>query len=72
MKTFAIDPSMLTIIAGHVIITTPFVILIVVSRLRNYDLTVEQAARDLGATPQDGAAADHVPADRARRSSAPW
>jgi ABC-type spermidine/putrescine transport system permease subunit II len=52
MKTFAIDPSMLTIIAGHVIITTPFVILIVVSRLRNYDLTVEQAARDLGATPR--------------------
>ncbi|HTG48217.1 MAG TPA: ABC transporter permease [Actinomycetota bacterium] len=52
MKTFAIDPSMLTIIAGHVIITTPFVILIVASRLRNYDLTVEQAARDLGATPR--------------------
>ncbi len=52
MKTFAIDPSMLTIIAGHVIITTPFVILIVVSRLRNYDMTVEQAARDLGATPR--------------------
>jgi ABC-type spermidine/putrescine transport system permease subunit II len=37
MKTFAIDPSMLTIIAG---------------RLRNYDMTVEQAARDLGATPR--------------------
>jgi len=52
MKTFAIDPSMLTIIAGHVVITTPFVILIVVSRLRNYDMTVEQAARDLGATPR--------------------
>ena len=51
MKTFAIDPSMFTIVAGHVIITTPFVILIVASRLRNYDLAVEQAARDLGATP---------------------
>jgi len=52
MKTFAIDPSMWTIVAGHVIVTTPFVILIVGARLRNYDVTVEQAARDLGATPQ--------------------
>src|SRR5207245_2486174 len=51
MKTFAIDPSMWTIVAGHVIVTTPFVILIVGARLRNYDVTVEQAARDLGATP---------------------
>jgi spermidine/putrescine transport system permease protein len=51
MKTFAIDPSMFTIVAGHVIVTTPFVILIVAARLRNYDVTVEQAARDLGAKP---------------------
>jgi spermidine/putrescine transport system permease protein len=51
MKTFAIDPSIYSIIAGHVIVTTPFVILIVASRLRNYDLAVEQAARDLGAKP---------------------
>jgi len=52
MKTFAIDPSIFTIVAGHVIVTTPFVVLIVASRLRNYDLAVEQAARDLGATPR--------------------
>jgi spermidine/putrescine transport system permease protein len=51
MKTFAIDPSMFTIVAGHVIVTTPFVVLIVAARLRNYDLEVEQAARDLGARP---------------------
>jgi spermidine/putrescine transport system permease protein len=51
MKTFAIDPSMFTIVAGHVIVTTPFVILIVAARLRNYDVAVEQAARDLGARP---------------------
>jgi ABC-type spermidine/putrescine transport system permease subunit II len=51
MKTFAIDPSMWTIITGHVIITTPFVILIVAARLRNYDVALEQAARDLGADP---------------------
>jgi len=52
MKTFAVDPSIFTIIAGHVIVTTPFVVLIVASRLRNYDMAVEQAARDLGATPR--------------------
>jgi ABC-type spermidine/putrescine transport system permease subunit II len=52
MKTFAIDPSIYTIIAGHVIITTPFVILIVGARLRNFDVVIEQAARDLGATPR--------------------
>jgi spermidine/putrescine transport system permease protein len=51
MKTFAIDPSLATIVTGHVILTTPFVILIVVSRLRNYDVALEHAARDLGATP---------------------
>lgn len=51
MKTFAIDPSVATIIAGHVIITTPFVVLIVAARLSNFDLAIEQAARDLGARP---------------------
>ncbi|MFN8233248.1 MAG: ABC transporter permease [Actinomycetota bacterium] len=51
MKAFAIDPSMYTIVAGHVIVTTPFVILIVGARLRHYDVAVEQAARDLGARP---------------------
>jgi ABC-type spermidine/putrescine transport system permease subunit II len=51
MKSFAIDPSMFTIVAGHVIVTTPFVVLIVAARLSNFDMTVEQAARDLGATP---------------------
>jgi spermidine/putrescine transport system permease protein len=51
MKAFAIDPSMATIVTGHVIVTTPFVLLIVASRLRNHDLAIEQAARDLGARP---------------------
>ena len=51
MKTFSIDPSLLTITAGHVVATTPFVILIVAARLRNYDVAIEQAARDLGASP---------------------
>ena len=48
MKTFAIDPSMFTIVAGHMIVATP---------VRDPDrggasaelrLAVEQAARDLG------------------------
>lgn len=51
MKTFAVDPTMWTIVTGHLIITTPFVVLIVGARLRTYDLSLEQAARDLGARP---------------------
>lgn len=51
MKTFTIDPSLATIVLGHVIVTTPFVVLVVAARLRDYDIRVEEAARDLGATP---------------------
>ena len=50
MKWFGVDPSMTTIVAGHVVVTIPFVLLIVVSRLRDYDPHLDEAARDLGAT----------------------
>lgn len=53
MKGFGIAPSMYTVIAGHVVVTVPFVLLILVSRLREYDLTVDAAARDLGASPTE-------------------
>ena len=45
------SPSLLTIVLGHTVITVPFVITIVVARLRNFESEVEQAARDLGAGP---------------------
>jgi ABC-type spermidine/putrescine transport system permease subunit II len=51
MKVTRLTPSMVTIVAGHTIVVIPFVILIVVARLRTYEIEVEQAARDLGATP---------------------
>jgi ABC-type spermidine/putrescine transport system permease subunit II len=51
MKLTSFSPSLATIVLGHTIIAVPFVILVVVSRLRTYDPELELAARDLGATP---------------------
>jgi len=42
--------SPVTVIAGHVLIAQPFVILIVLARLSNFDYASIDAARDLGAT----------------------
>jgi spermidine/putrescine transport system permease protein len=53
MKSLAFSPSMVTIVAGHTIVVIPFVILIIAARLRTYELELEQAARDLGATPRE-------------------
>jgi spermidine/putrescine transport system permease protein len=46
-----ISLSLGTVIAGHVVMTTPFVVLVVTSRLINFDRTLEWAAADLGANP---------------------
>lgn len=43
--------SLATVIAGHVVMTTPFVVLIVSARLLDFDRTLEWAAADLGASP---------------------
>jgi spermidine/putrescine transport system permease protein len=43
--------SLGTVIAGHVVFTTPFVILVVTARLLDFDYRLEWAASDLGATP---------------------
>jgi spermidine/putrescine transport system permease protein len=43
--------SLLTVICGHVVLTTPFVILVVTARLMNFDRSLEWAAADLGANP---------------------
>lgn len=53
MKGARVTPSMYTIVAGHVVVTIPFVLLVLVSRLRDYDVSVDEAARDLGASPQE-------------------
>ena len=51
MKLLVISPSMATIVLGHTLVVTPFVILVLVSRLRSHELELELAARDLGAGP---------------------
>lgn len=43
--------SLATVIAGHVVFTTPFVVLVVTARLLDFDYHLEWAAADLGATP---------------------
>jgi len=43
--------GLLPVIIGHVVITLPFVVLIVSLRLFGFDRSLEEAARDLGARP---------------------
>ena len=44
--------SLVTVIAGHLVFTTPFVLLIVSARLQGFDRRLEWAAADLGAGPR--------------------
>lgn len=47
-----LDLSLMTVVAGHLVFTTPFVILIVAARLQGFDRNLEWAAADLGASPR--------------------
>lgn len=49
MRLTSARPGMLTIIAGHVVVALPWVILVVAARLRTMEPEIELAARDLGA-----------------------
>jgi spermidine/putrescine transport system permease protein len=44
--------SLMTVVAGHLVLTVPFVILIVAARLQGFDRNLEWAAADLGADPK--------------------
>jgi len=44
--------SLATVVAGHLVFTTPFVVLIVAARLQGFDRRLEWAAADLGADPR--------------------
>lgn len=46
-----VDLSLATVMLGHVVITQPFVVLIVYARMATFDYAVQDSARDLGATP---------------------
>ena len=43
--------SLLTVILSHLVVTQPFVILVVYARMSTFDFTMLDSARDLGATP---------------------
>jgi spermidine/putrescine transport system permease protein len=51
LRVATLPLSLATVIAGHVLITLPFVVLVVLARLAQFDLACVEAARDLGATP---------------------
>jgi spermidine/putrescine transport system permease protein len=48
--TLGIPRSMLTVMIGHVVITLPYAILVLMPRLQQIDASLEEAAYDLGAT----------------------
>jgi spermidine/putrescine transport system permease protein len=45
------SPGWPVIVAGHVVVAIPWVVIVVGARLRTYDVELEAAARDLGAGP---------------------
>lgn len=50
-RVLDLDLSLWTVMAGHLVFTTPFVLLIVAARLESFDRRLEWAAADLGASP---------------------
>ncbi|HEY7749033.1 MAG TPA: ABC transporter permease [Aestuariivirgaceae bacterium] len=51
VRGFSLDLGVPVVVLGHVLVTQPFVILIVLSRLKSFDWSSVDAARDLGASP---------------------
>ncbi|MGH6933040.1 MAG: ABC transporter permease [Dongiaceae bacterium] len=47
-KVFDVDLSLYTIAAGHVLLATPFCMLVLISRLEGFDRSLEEASYDLG------------------------
>lgn len=50
-RVLDVDLSFWTVVAGHLVFTTPYVVLIVGARLQGFDRMLEWAAADLGASP---------------------
>ncbi len=48
-RVLDLELSLITVIAGHLVFTIPFVVLIVAARLQGFDRRLEWAAADLGA-----------------------
>lgn len=49
MRVTSWSPGLPTIVLGHTVVAIPWVILVMLSRLRSFDVELEFAARDLGA-----------------------
>ena len=49
--TLGVQRSMLTVIIGHVVISLPYTILVLVPRLQQIDVSLQEVAYDLGAGP---------------------
>jgi len=49
---FGIEFNFVTLLIGHVVLTVPFVVLSVMPKLKQLDLTIYEAALDLGASPK--------------------
>ncbi len=52
MRVLTLTPGLSTIVVGHTVVALPWVILVILARLRTYDVELEAAARDLGASPR--------------------
>ena len=48
-RVLNVELSLVTVTAGHLVFTTPFVVLLVAARLQGFDRRLEWAAADLGA-----------------------
>ena len=49
--TVGVPRSLLTVVIGHIVISLPYTILVLVPRLEQIDVALEEAAHDLGANP---------------------
>lgn len=50
-NSYGIDLSLFTVAVGHVLICVPFSLFVLLSRMENFDRSIEEAALDLGETP---------------------
>ena len=57
--------TILTVIIGHIVISLPYTLLVLIPRLEQIDVGLEEAAYDLGAAHAEHVSPHHVPADPA-------
>jgi spermidine/putrescine transport system permease protein len=50
-STLSVPLSLATILVGHIVITLPYTVLVLMARLQSLDVRLEEAAQDLGASP---------------------